>query len=214
MAYNLGTLRQTVKDRLTDQNFSSILIDQFINDEQREIFNYYDLPFNRASETQTLTAGASQFALPTGHQKTKVLSITAPAGYDNDLSRYYMPYGRFREAFRETSNYSSSIPTYWTIYNTNVLFAWEADKNYTFQHDYNKSATTLEDDADIPELPEEFQEILVIGALVRCLETNDDNDIAQYQNSKKNLLVQSMLKRFNPQQSGKVERLRNSARGI
>ena len=212
--YTLASLRQTVKDRLVDQNFSSALIDQFINDEQREILNYYDLPFNRDSVIHTLLENESQIPLPEGHQKTKVLRITAPLPYDMDLTKYYLPYGRFRELFRETAQYGVANPTWWTIYNNDIIFSWNADQEITLQHDFNKAATPLEDDADVPEIPEEFQEILVLGALVRCYETNDDNDIAQYQLGKKNLLLQALLKRYSPQQSGKVERLRNSARGI
>jgi len=214
MANTLATIRQTVKDRLVDQNFSSALIDQFINDEQREILNYYDLPFNRATVVHTLVQGASQFDLPVGHQKTKILRITAPESYDTDVTRFYLPYGKFREAFQETSGYSESIPRWWTIYNNEIIFAWDSDRTFTFQHDYLKAATALEDDADEPDIPEEFQEVLVLGALVRCYETNDDNDIAQYQQGKKNLLVAALLKRFSPQQSGKVDVLRNTNRGI
>ena len=214
MAYTLASIRQTVKDRLVDQNFSSALIDQFINDEQREILNYYDLPFNRATVVHTLVQGASQLDLPVGHQKTKILRITAPSNYDTDITRFYLPYGKFREAFRESSIYTEGTPRWWTIYNDQIIFSWNADTNITLQHDYLKEATALEDDADVPEIPESFQEVLVLGALVRCYETNDDNDIAQYQQGKKNLLVAALLKRYSPQQSGKTDVLRNTNRGI
>jgi hypothetical protein len=80
--------------------------------------------------------------------------------------------------------------------------------------DYLITPVELVDDSDVPEIPQEFQEILVLGALVRALEVNDDNDIAQYQQGKKNLLVQAMLKRLAPQQTAKTLVLRNSARGI
>jgi hypothetical protein len=214
MAYNLASLRQIVKDRLVDQNFSNLLINQFINDEQREILNYYDLPFNRASFVHTLNIGESQLFLPPNHQKTKTLRVTGPEGYEMDLTRYYLPYGKFREVFREPTVYGDSQPLWWTIYNDAIIFSWNTNMEMTLQQDYLKAAVTLDDDADTPEIPEEFQEVLVLGALVRCYETNDDNDIAQYQQGKKNLLLQALLKRYSPQQSGKVERIRNSARGI
>lgn len=214
MAYNLAHIRQLVKDRLTDQNFSSALIDQFINDEQREICNYYDLPFNRSSATLTLVAGESRVNLPSDHQKTKVLRITAPTTENNDITRYYLPYGKFRRIFYDTNNYGESSPTWWTIYTDAIIFSWSADQNITLELDYTASIPTLSDDADVPVIPEDFQELLVLGALVRCYEANDDNDIAQYQAGKKNLLLQAMLKRYSPQQSGKVEILSNSNRGI
>ena len=214
MAYNLQTIRNLVKQRLADDNFENQLVNQFINDEQRELFNYYNLPFNRAKVPITLNQGENESTLPADHQKTLGLRITAPENYDMEITQWFMPYNRFKDYFREAEYYSETEPRWWTIYKDKIEFAYAADKTYTLEHDYLTTLTVLEDDVDVPDVPEEFQEILVLGALVRCLEVNDDNDIAQYQQGKKNLLVQSMLKRYNPQQAGKVNVLRNTYRGI
>lgn len=46
MDYNLVGLRQRVRiDKLDDEEFDSGVIDNFINDTQRDIFNEYELPF-------------------------------------------------------------------------------------------------------------------------------------------------------------------------
>jgi hypothetical protein len=215
MAYDLSSIRQQVRNRLSDQNFDTGMIDQFINDEQREIFNYFDLPFNRTTIEHTVTQGNNTIALPSGHQKTKGLRIISPQNYDYDLSRRFIPWARFKSYFRQDPDYySDGVLDWWTIYNDNIEFANNADRTYVLEQDYLVSPIVLTEDNDEPELPEEFQEILVLGALVRCLEVNDDNDIAQYQLGKKNLLVQGMLKRLAPQQSANTSVLRNSYRGI
>lgn len=214
MAHSLQNIRTLVKDRLQDQNFNDALITQFINDEQREIFNYYNLPFNRQKVPATINQGEFEINLPSDHQKTLGLRITSPANYDAELTQWFLPYNRFKDYFREAEYYSETDPRWWTIFNDKITFAYKADKTYELEHDYLLVVPELEEDADEPLVPTEFQEILVLGALVRCLEVNDDNDIAQYQQGKKNLLVQSMLKRFNPQQAGKVNVLRNTYRGI
>jgi hypothetical protein len=213
--YNLASIRTQVRNRISDQNFSTALIDQFINDEQREIFNYYDLPFNRTTIEHTINQGENTIALPTGHQKTKGLRIIAPEGYDSDITRGYIPWARFRAVFRQDPDYySENQLLWWSIYNTDIVFAFNSDRTYTLEQDYLIAPVVMEEDNDVPEIPEEFQEILVLGAYVRALEVNDDNDIAQYQLGKKNLLVQAMLKRLAPQQSGKTLIVRNSYRGI
>jgi hypothetical protein len=214
MAYNLQTIRDLVKDRLSDENFSNALINQFINDEQRELFNYYDLPFNRGLAVHTLNQGDYTITLPADHQRTTGLRITAPDGYDSELTQWFIPFKRFKDYFREQEYYSETQPRYWTIYNSEIEFAYAVDKTYTIEHNYIATLDKLENDTDVPAVPEEFQEILVLGGLVRSLEVNDDNDIAQYQQGKKNLLVQALLKRYNPQQSGKTTVLRNTNRGI
>lgn len=214
MAYTLQTIKSLVKDRLPDQNFSDALITQFVNDEQRELYNYYNLPENRAKVPITLSAGDNESNLPSDHQKTLGLRITAPSNYDAEITQWFLPYNRFKDYFREAEYYSQTTPRWWTIYSDKIVFAHEVDREYTLEHDYLSTLDELEDDSDVPTLPEEFQEILVLGALVRCLEVNDDNDIAQYQQGKKNLLVQAMLKRLSPQQGGKITVLRNTNRGI
>lgn len=214
MAYNLAAIKTLVKDRLQDQNFDDALITQFINDEQREVLNYYNLPFNRMQAPFTLNQGDSTSNLPSDHQETLGLRITAPENYDVELTQWFLPYNRFKDYFREAGYYSQTEPRYWTIRYGKLIFSYEVDKTYTLEHDYLTVVDELVADGDVPSLPVEFQEVLVLGALVRALEVNDDNDIAQYQQGKKNLLVQTMLKRYNPRQSGKVNVLRNTYRGI
>lgn len=214
MSYTLESIRTQVKNRISDQNFSNAMINQFINDEQREVLNYYDLPFNRSTSVQSISSGNNTIALPADNQRIKSLRITAPAGFDTSLDAFYLPYNRFSEIFRKPNYYTDTTISWWTIYNTDIIFSNNADQTYTVQIDYTSAPTELTTDSDVPVLPQEFQEILVLGAMVRCLESNDDNDIASYQNAKKNLLVQAMLKRYAPQQVAKTQILRNSYRGI
>jgi hypothetical protein len=214
MSYNLESIRNKVKSRIQDQDFDNNLINDFINDEQRELFTYYDLPFNRTSTTYLITQGNHDMPLPTGHQKTKSLRVIAPEDYDVDLSEFYLPYNRFREAFRPPQYYTDNQLRWWTIYDDSVIFSNNADASYTLEHDYLKAPDALVNNEDVPELPEAYGEILVLGAMIRCHELNEDNDIAAYQLAKKNQLVSAMLKRVSPQQSAKTGILRNSRRGL
>lgn len=214
MSYNLESIRNKVKSRIQDQDFDNNLINDFINDEQREIFAYYDLPFNRATTTNLVTTGTHEIPLPTGHQKTKALNIIAPESYDTELSEFYLPYNRFQEMFRPPQFYTNNQLRWWTIYNTSIIFCNNADQDYTIQHDYLVAPTELVNNEDVPQIPEAYGEILVLGAMIRCHELNEDNDIATYQLAKKNMLVQAMLKRVSPQQSAKTSVLRNSRRGL
>ncbi len=214
MSYNLETIRNKVKSRIQDEDFDNNLINDFINDEQREILTYYDLPFNRDITTHLVTTGTHEVTLPSGHQKTKTLNIIAPEGYDTELSEWYLPYNRFMEYFRPQAFYSDNQIRYWTIADGKIIFSNNADQNYTLEHCYLKSPTALVNNEDVPQIPEEYGEVLVLGAMIRCHELNEDNDIAAYQMQKKNQLVQAMLKRVSPQQSAKTGILRNSRRGI
>jgi len=216
MAYTLLDIRNRVKDRLDDQDFSNSLLNNFINDEQREILNYYNLPFNRTFALHTINQGDDTITLPADHQTTLGLRITGPQNYDVELTQYFLPYNRFKDYFREQQYRSQNNLRYWTLNNNQEIeFAWQADRTFTLEQDYIKTAAELENDNDVPEIPEEFRELLILGAYIRALEVNDDNDIAQYQYGKKELLIQSLVKRYAPsQQKGKTTVLRNTFRGI
>ncbi len=214
MSYNLETIRNKVKSRIQDQEFDNNLINDFINDEQRELFAYYDLPFNRTTTTHLVNQGEHTVNLPSNHQKTKSLRVIAPEDYDTDLSEFYLPYNRFAEDFRPPQYYTDNQLRWWTIYDTQIIFSNNSDASYTLQHDYLKAPDALVNNEDVPELPEAYGEILVLGAMIRCHELNEDNDIAAYQLAKKNQLVSAMLKRVSPQQSAKTGILRNSRRGL
>jgi hypothetical protein len=214
MAYTLETIRNKVKSRIQDQDFDNTLINDFINDEQRELFAYYDLPFNRTTQSVLINQGEHSFALPAGHQKTKALNVIAPENYDRELSQWYLPYNRFKEQFRPQDFVSETQLKWWTIYDDSIIFSNNADAQYTLEHDYLVAPTELVNNEDVPRLPEAYGEILVLGAMIRCHELNEDNDIATYQLAKKNQLVSAMLKRVSPQQSAKTGILRNSRRGI
>lgn len=214
MSYTLESIRNKVKDRIQDADFDNNLINDFINDEQRELFAYYDLPFNRAITSLLITTGTHEVALPAGLQKVKTLNIIAPENYDSELSEYYLPYNRFSEYFRPPAFVSNSQLRWWTINDGKLIFSYNADQNYTLEMTYLKAPTELVNNEDVPALPEAYGEILVLGAMIRAHELNEDNDIAAYQMQKKNLLVQAMLKRNSPQQSAKTGILRNSRRGI
>lgn len=215
MAYDLADVRTRVKNKLDDTDFSNALLTQFINDEQREIFNTYEFPFNQAIDTsKSLDASEFSFTLPTDLQSLKTMEVTSPENEEYDLTKYYMDFTTFKRIYPQQDNESTGQPSYWTMYGDTVEFAWPADKTYTFRIYYLKAPTTLVNDADVPEIPEAFSEVLVLGAYIRALEFNDDNDISQYQRSIRRDLLQGMLLRYSPRVTGKQAVMRNSRWGI
>lgn len=217
MAYDLQDIRTRTLNKLDDDNFSASKVDQFINDTQREIFNTFDWHFSQASSTDTLQEDTRDLDFPTGAQRIRALEITAPDDYEKDLTRFFMDFNTFQKVYpdpvRATGNETEGVPSFWTVYGAKMYFAWFADRDYTIKIYYTKTPTTLVNDADVPEIPEEFGELLVTGAYIRALETNDDNDIADYQRTRYyQPQLQNMLIRFSPRVFGKQPVMRNSNR--
>lgn len=67
---------------------------------------------------------------------------------------------------------------------------------------YLKRPDELEDDADVPEIPEEFQEALVLGAFKRVLERNEDYDLAAVIGNQYNDQLDRMVNRYGFRMTG------------
>lgn len=181
MAYNLASIRDKVlNDKLDDTTYDPAIIDDFINDAQRSIFNTYELPFQEAEDDDTIASGDFEIDFPDDYQREQALIIVGPNNSIRDITRNYLPWRKFINSYPLPSNNTPGAPMMWTVHAGRVLLSRPADQNYQYVLWYIKSPAELSDDADVPEIPESFQEILVLGAYYRVLERNEDFDLAAF----------------------------------
>lgn len=218
MSYNLGTIVSRVQSKLDDEDYPTSVIKDFVNDTQQEIFNGYRLPFNETTFSGTVASGSDKLnfvSSATDYQRVVGLRITSPTAYEKDLSNYYVPYRRFRNSYPDPTSQTASQPLYWSTYGFVIYFTSPTDQDYVIDMDYIKEATLISDDTDVPELPASWQEVLVLGTYIRCLERNDDHDIAEYHRSKQGGYldqVQTLASRYNPAQETTTTAMASSRR--
>lgn len=218
MAYDVQRIVKRVRDKMDDSEYSEQLILDFINDTQQEIFNDFELPFNQKTFSGTLAQGQYQFNFvnsATDYQRVVSLRLTSPEKNVTDISENYMNFHDFRKSFPDPSKNTANTPSFWTSYGFVIIFSQPTDQEYVMDMDYVKEATLLEDLSDVPELPPSWQEVLVLGAYIRALERNDDNDIADYHRMKAGgyiSQVQTLANRYNPTQRAATTVMRNSRR--
>lgn len=210
MAYTLGQLVSDVQNKLDDTSFSTTLIKQFINDTQREVALKYNFPFLEASYTGSLTIDQYIYDLPTGVDTIEGLRITAPTGSEADITDFYLPFRDFDKKFPDPAEDNSGTPKYWTIRDQNYYLYPKPDKAYTLDIRYQKIVDTLSSDSDVPEIPERYQEILVLGALARAHKFNDEYDLADYEDRKMEELLNELSQRSNKRQTGKPSRMKSA----
>lgn len=190
MEYNLAGLRNRVMvDKLDDPEYDSDVIDNFLNDTQRDIFNQYELPFQEKIFVGTVPAGVTMFKLPDDVAIMQNQTVTGVTGFTDRQMK-------FRDFFRlhnDTANAPASQPLDWTLYADNILLSAPTDEDYTMTIYYIKTPILLNTDVSVPEIPEEFSELLVLGAYMRVLKRDGDFDLASVvendYNNKLNLLV-------------------------
>lgn len=216
--YTLNTIIGRVRRKLDDDDYPAEVITEFVNDTQEEIFNTYELPFNQTTFSGTLSEGEHRFNFVNtapDYQRVVSLRITGPDKQYYDISDKYMNYRDFRKQYPVPENNQANSPSNWTTYGFTIIFSQPTDKDYVMDMDYLKEAERITDEGVSPELPQTWQEVIVLGAWIRALERNDDNDLAEYHRSKRGGYLdqmQGLANRYNPAQTASTTIMRNSRR--
>lgn len=201
MSYTLGTIITKVQNKLDDSGFSSTILTDFANDTQRELCGSRFMPFMEASEDFVLTPGtASIGTLPTDLQIPINLRVTSPPTLATVLEP--ITADEFDSLYLSNATAVLGSPTQWYPFaNTINVYPLPASA-ITLTLRYYKNPTELVNSSDVPEIPEAFQEVLVLGMYKRALEYNDSFDQSAYITVKMDKLMEDMARRYSPLTSG------------
>lgn len=198
MAYNLLDLRARVRTKIKDTSYSASTIDGFINDTIVEIADLYPWKYFQAINSDALTLDSNTYDQQSDHQTTTKLVLLHPTQTTSnwDITRYRKPWEEFFDIYPAADTLDSSQPIYWTEYGNKIYFNCPANLAYLIRQYYQKVPTELDADADIPELPQNFREAIVLGASYRCEEERDNYDIAAILQNRFNDRVSDLIMRF------------------
>lgn len=213
MAYVLSDIVTRVQKRVRDTNYSSSDIKAFINDAQRAVFNEYDLRFMETSQSYTLGVGVQDITngsgLPSNFVSPLSIQITT-ADYERDL--IYVDYKELDTLYPNQSDDTANTPSYWYVYGNTISVYPEPDQAYTVRLRYIKEPTALSGDADVPEIPSEFEELLIYGAGYRVFEEKDMDDKAGVFEAKYDRQVQMLVARYGFRKKGSMPIMRINRR--
>lgn len=206
MDYNLVGLRQRVRiDKLDDEEFDPNVIDNFINDTQRDIFNEYELPFQEKIFQGTVPAGSTMFQYPSDLAQLQYQTMVDVPGFSSTKK----PWRDFFNAFPDNANQDPGAPSAWTLYAGNIVFDKPTDQDYTFTLFYVRKPKLLEGDTDVPEIPEEFAELLILGAYIRVLKRNEDFDQAAFIQTDYERVLDLLVTRYGFRESDGAIKMKN-----
>lgn len=212
MSYTTGDTVTKVQQRVRDTGYSSTEIKNYINDAQNDVFNEYRLPFMQSTQTYTLTANVSDITngvgLPTNYVQALNLTLTS-AGRESVLP--YRDVTSVDDLYPDpddTTINPTGPPILWYYYNDTIKVYPVPNTAYTVSLQYYKKPTELDSDADIPEIPSEFQELLVLGAAYRVLQVKDNYDQAGVLQNKYDEILQKLVVKSSQPQVGTPMRMR------
>lgn len=203
MSYILSDIRTKVRTRIGDTTYDSSAITNFLNDTQNDIFNQYQLPFMEAVQGYTLTSGNADITagngLPDDFVTALDLMLTG-TGYNKLLTPRDVRHVDYEDPDYEAQ--AAGTPNEWFKYADTIRVIPEPDRAYTVSLRYYKRPTLLSADADVPSLPAEFEEALVLGASYRILQVKDNYDQAGVLENKFMELVVKLNTKYSRAQVG------------
>lgn len=210
MDYTLAGLRQRiVDDKLDDDEFDPDIVDNFINDAQRDIFNQFELPFQEKIFEGSIPIGATMVELP---QDVALIQSQYLAGAPNFANRK-MKFTDFFQKNQDIINEKPSTPDTWTQYAGNILLSAPTDKEYKLTVFYVRKPKDLLQNQDIPEIPSEFSELLILGAFMRIQKRNEDFDLAQNTEAEYDKQLMQLVNRYGLRSTGPIKLPNQQIRG-
>lgn len=211
MEHNLESLRQRVIiDKLDDEEFDPGIVDRFINDTQRNIFNQFTLPFQEKIFEGDIPQGSAMIKLPDDAQIPQSLVLTSPEYEQKELSHLYIPFREFNKLFLAPTAAAPDTIKAWTLYGNSIIFNAPTIENFKLTMFYLKKPTTLLNGLDVPEIPSEFSELLVLGAFKRIQERNEDYDQAAVTGQQFNDNLDMMVSRYGFRKADTPVKMKNS----
>ena len=201
MAYNLLDLTTNVLDDLQDPSFSSTRVRRYLNHGQKKIFNSHLFKFCEKSVSGLLTIGDYTIEQQSDHQTTinGILIDPTNNGRFVILNREnYLVHREFFKQFPDPSTQTQGIPSFWTEFGDQIYFDRPVDKAYTFRQRYYRVPTDLAADADVPDTPVEFRELLELWADYRAEKYRGNHDVAATYLQEFEDELEDMTIRFSP----------------
>ena len=200
--YNLGGLIARIKTKLDDQEFPDETITQFLNDAYFDVLGDEEYQFLEQIY-KAATQGSDILPLPSNFQSLFTLIAKGEQGL---MPLEYMP----KEDFFALAKDDSRKNYKYTIFGNQLFYGLPNiendktptgdDKFYELSLYYLAKPRAMASETDKPLIPEEFGEILVLGALARCEQRRDNFDYAGIYEAKMDELVTNMKLRYCPRQ--------------
>lgn len=190
MAYQLSDLITSVQQRAKDTSFSSSLITEYLNEVQNEVLGHRRYTFMETIDTDTLSLNSSEIVLADEIQTINYLAVSVNG---QNRAVEFVPQRTFYEDIISTT---AGQPGSFTFNGRSIFFSSPANKAYTVTMHYTRRPSTLSVSTDVPDIPEDFREILMRGALSRVEEYRENYDIAAIHQRKVEDLSEDMNLRY------------------
>ena len=183
MDYTLSTLKDILRRRLQDEDYDGDTLTLFLNDSLNEILGEDKYPFMQRID-KYIAEPHGEISLPPQYAGTYYIYAKKCKQPRQELE-YIAPELYFEHTKAHTFVY--------TVFANTLFYRLENPDKYTdfeITHLYLINPKPLVEDTDVPPIPAQYMEALILGALARAEEVRDNYDYAQlFRNQQEQLLT-------------------------
>lgn len=217
MAYILSDIATRGMRRAGNTGFSSTEAKAFANDVQNEINGQFLLPFWEATpQTYTLTINNQDITSGAGLPSNYVLPISVTITTTDKevvldpVEKLYTNGGleEFLESHPVPTTTAAAKPYMWYYMGGEIRVFPKPDVAYVVSLRYQRAATQISGDDDVPEIPFTHEEIFVYGIAARICEQEDLDDKSAVLLKKSQDKTSEMVYRYSKGYKHKVHTVR------
>ena len=199
--YNLSTLVADVKDELQDESYDDNRIKRYLNQTYLETFG--EVPYSFFEKTYKYeTIDSGELEVPKDFQS--MIRLVVEKGGMKWPLKYVAPQEYFAEydgmKVYQYTVIGNQLHFHLPKQNCEDIDENDPDNYYTMKLYYLAKPVRLTADTDRPLVPEEYAEILILGAVARAERRRGNFDYAQIYDNQKAELITNMAMRYGPRQ--------------
>jgi hypothetical protein len=175
----LSDYRTIVRGLLVDTDYDQTLIDQALNWSVYELCNNNRLRIMEASDTVTASQGDTVLEFPSDMMTLIREGFYATVPQVVEMNNNFVEYGNFMKNYANFATANQQRASMWTDFGNQARFSAPLNADHTFQVDYLRVPTPMEDDGDACEIPDRYSELVSKMGLARIMEINEDYAEAQ-----------------------------------
>lgn len=191
MDYTLTNLKDILRRRLQDEDYDGDTLTIFLNDSLNEILGEDKYPFMQRID-KYIAEPHGEVSLPPYYAGTFYIYAKKEHQPRQEL-QYISPELYFEHTKAHTFVY--------TVFANTLFYRIEPDKDgagFEITHLYLANPIPLKEDTDVPPIPPQYMEALILGALARAEEVRDNYDYAQLFRNQQEQLLTNMKVRLGP----------------
>lgn len=195
MPYQLSTIIDEIIDLSKDPSLPRTRVAQYVQRTQDRVLGRHRYKFNEKQSISQLATGDVSHT-PAAPYQSLLKVFFSHTDLGQPVAPEYLSPSEFFDTYPAPEAAPQGLPRFFTDYGGVLHFSCPLDRDYKLALIYQAAPKRLDDDLVVPDIPEEFSEILIKGGLAGIEQYRENFDIAALHERAIEDLTEDLLGRY------------------